>query len=366
MPITRLKKDKSVPKDVGGSGLVPKASKLAPTHAYGAGVKTSNAWESKDPKIIDFVSTSKTVPCAIPEPIYQVCRGLDAEYPSVEWSILVKGSWDVERDMFVLEDEYFLPQQEVSGAHVDYEEDNPDFNGVIHKHPGGVTSFSATDESYINRNFIISLLWVNHDFHYGIANTRSRDMGATRIRLKLKPIPMQDHIAVLPENHAEKIKERSYAYKRSYAYSGSQFGGLGNWQGRGNHNVHSSQGAGMRHQGTQNGKPGYWQGGVFHPTEGHGSNDSSSGMTGNRSGSAFAEDADLDPDEDRAGGGIGGWNPYEDDDLQSLSGVPDDDDDDDGKPLGAQSYNDMDAEEWEAYMESIDHEYAKIPAWMWK
>ena len=101
-----------------------------------------------------------------------------------EFSIFLHGDFNDNGEL-VLSDTYYIPKQSVGPASVDYKEEPHSFyNGCLHRHPSGCTSFSSTDKRYINSNFMFSLLYVNQKIHTGIINIPYH--GNRRIQVPLK------------------------------------------------------------------------------------------------------------------------------------------------------------------------------------
>lgn len=95
--------------------------------------------------------------------ILSAMRAIGAEIHGVEYGLYAKGEWI--DGVFVVGNEWYIPEQRVSAAKVDFEEDAPPgFNVVLHKHPRGVKRFSATDWKYINPNFEASILYEGGNF----------------------------------------------------------------------------------------------------------------------------------------------------------------------------------------------------------
>jgi hypothetical protein len=105
----------------------------------------------------------------------------------------------------------------VTAAHIDYEEDNIDFNTVIHKHPDNCMSFSGTDEKYINSNFDFSLLWVNKKLHIGYIKINCDHISkGLFVRLNLN-IKQDSYSEYLPKEAEEKIiKKSTYNWQRQH------------------------------------------------------------------------------------------------------------------------------------------------------
>ena len=109
-----------------------------------------------------------------------------------EFSIYLHGDFNDDGEL-VLSDTYYIPKQTVSAASVDYKEEPHSFyNGCLHRHPSGVTSFSGTDRRYINSNFQFSLLYVNQKIHTGIINIPY--FGTRRIQVPLKTDIVNPHV----------------------------------------------------------------------------------------------------------------------------------------------------------------------------
>jgi len=77
---------------------------------------------------------------------------------------------------------FFVPKQEVTSVHIKILEQIPlKYNVVIHRHPKGCTSFSGTDEKYLNDEFLASLLFIPpFSFPQAITNI---SIGATKLRM---------------------------------------------------------------------------------------------------------------------------------------------------------------------------------------
>jgi hypothetical protein len=136
--------------------------------------------KSKDGKKTVFTSERTTpirgINCYIPRNLLKVMRQIEKEMSKtdrsgVEFGLYLKG--EMVDGYFQVKEEYMLPEQTVSSASIDFT-DNDDggstFNGVIHRHPSGCKSFSATDDKHINANYMFSLLYVNQDIPKGIIN----------------------------------------------------------------------------------------------------------------------------------------------------------------------------------------------------
>lgn len=141
----------------------------------------------------DMVPITK-IKCYVPDELYSVIKNIEASVnrkfgSSNEFSIYIHGEFDEEGDLIVSPD-YYIPKQRVGGASVDYlEEPEAYYNGCLHKHPTGCTSFSGTDKKYINSNFEFSLLYVNQKIHTGIINIKY--FGNRRVQIPLDIITIE-------------------------------------------------------------------------------------------------------------------------------------------------------------------------------
>lgn len=82
---------------------------------------------------------------------------------SMEYGMYLKTSRKVIEGIlcYIVSEEYYIPEQDVTAAAISFTESRPDysFNAVIHRHPEGVNEFSGTDETSVNANFDLSLLY---------------------------------------------------------------------------------------------------------------------------------------------------------------------------------------------------------------
>lgn len=163
-------------------------------------------WRNKEVKLVESVD------CTISETMFDLMTALQSKFRNLEFSIFGKIEFNEDEKSLTLLDEYFVPEQTVSAASVDYLEDSPEeFNCVIHKHPKGVTRFSTTDWTYINQNFDYSLLWVDGEFKLGHVRTRT-PFGLITIPLRI----FQEYTPVeIPEEFIQKINRKPKSTFRS-------------------------------------------------------------------------------------------------------------------------------------------------------
>lgn len=139
----------------------------------------------------------------VPQSIVDVMRAIDSKViGNVEFSIYVKADTSGISRIRISE-EYYIPKQVVSGASVDYNDVPIDgFNAVIHKHPRGITTFSGTDDSYINQNFAVSILWCDGAF---VDSTVNFDISAG-VKLQLEGNVIIDNTKELPDVDVSNIE----------------------------------------------------------------------------------------------------------------------------------------------------------------
>lgn len=164
------------------------------------------------------IDIKKTMFIKVPKKIESVMAGLSKEFPSVEFSIFTNTRYNVNKKCFIMDETFFIPEQEVTAAHIDYKEDCMNYNTVIHKHPNNCMNFSSTDDTYINSNFEFSLLWVNNKFEKAISNVKT-----TYGFILQQPITisLESVDSILPEEAKVKIKQKRFEIKSGYGYIGN-------------------------------------------------------------------------------------------------------------------------------------------------
>lgn len=83
-------------------------------------------------------------------------RYLQDKFKDVEF-LVYGNARKLENNSYILED-IVVPEQVVGVASVDDIKPEGNYNLVIHKHPGGATGFSATDEQFVNSNHDFSIV----------------------------------------------------------------------------------------------------------------------------------------------------------------------------------------------------------------
>jgi hypothetical protein len=191
------------------------------------GGKATVTKDGKDTIITNSLVIKHELKIVVPSFIRKVMNGLNDVFKTSEFSIFCKTNWNADAEAFVIEEEYYIPQQEVSTAHIDYKEDpGLQFNTVLHRHPAGCANFSGTDERYINANFRFSLLWTDRSIVKAIATLPVGNYGFFA-RLKLTPAD-EGLLSTTDIVGSNKITERTMqpirgSWGERYAFS-NQFG----------------------------------------------------------------------------------------------------------------------------------------------
>lgn len=169
-------------------------------------------WKSD---LIVVKSLTILLPFKIVSLVKEIARKIDDEF-----SIFLKGYLD--EDYLVVKEDFYIPQQEVSHASVDYKEPPPEgFNGVLHRHPTGLKSFSSTDEKYINQNFDFSILYIPpDDFPDAIINIKISENVKLQVGADVDILyPYYDFDI---DELIEKIEKQVVTYSYNRHYIGNQ------------------------------------------------------------------------------------------------------------------------------------------------
>jgi len=190
----------------------------------------SKILKGKDHWVNEGVKTVDKIKCYIPVDIERVMRAINRNKPGLEYSIFCVMDYNDAECQLELDKAYFIPEQEVTAASVDYKEDAPaGYNTVIHKHPHGCRRFSGIDDTYINQNFAFSLLWENGKFVSGVVRVQTQ-YGNVHIPLDIE---VEDELMPsIPTDQLAKISKRTYGYSGTYQgkYGGGLYGGgYGGW-----------------------------------------------------------------------------------------------------------------------------------------
>jgi hypothetical protein len=150
------------------------------------------------------------VVCHVPHKIQIIMRSIEhimrnSGMGALEFGVFLCGKVSDDGKMVLTED-FYVPQQKVSGATIDFEEEeppDPKYNGVIHRHPNGCKGFSGTDSHFINRNFEFSLLYVDNDINIGVMNLVS---GELRYQVPVQPVVLYPIVGLDERLIATKIQ----------------------------------------------------------------------------------------------------------------------------------------------------------------
>lgn len=156
------------------------------------------AWKNTGAEIV------KRLTCYVPKSIHNVVRSANTALPRDEFSFLLKCEIDWEEGIVDVSEEWYFPEQVVSAASVNYKEDAAGFNGVMHKHPGKMKTFSTTDDKWINQNFEVSILWIDDEFCNGRINIPTP---AGRVQLPLDVVVAPDFEVM--EDVVKVVKEKA-------------------------------------------------------------------------------------------------------------------------------------------------------------
>ena len=126
-------------------------------YEVGGNNTTSKAWDSGlrvvEPKLI------------VDKDVELIAKAIQDDVGNDEFSVLFKGMWTDKG--FKVTKEYYIPDQEVTGMSVDYEENigikraQDGFNVVVHSHPFSrcrTTTKSGADEEHVSSHFPCSLI----------------------------------------------------------------------------------------------------------------------------------------------------------------------------------------------------------------
>lgn len=200
-------------------------------------VEKDGTWKSS------ITAPIKKYKCIVPIKLLHTMREIERwctnnDLSGMEFGLYLKGELDKENQQIVVSDcDFMVPIQKVSAGSIDFEQTPNDdsYNGVIHRHPGAMHSFSGTDETYINSNFEFSLLYAAKEIKTGIANLPT-EYGRIRIDLEVEVDHPSINVSDLP---LENIK-KAYAPPAPGTYRGTQYQGknqnngqhLGGYQGK--------------------------------------------------------------------------------------------------------------------------------------
>lgn len=203
--------------------------------------QTKTVWSN--PNNCKIESVKAIIPCSLLFTMNKIEQLMDH---GSEFGLYLKG--ELKDGILVVSEEFFVPQQEVTGASVDFKEDGDlKWNGVIHKHPGGVMNFSGTDDGSINGNHLFTLLYESKEIKKGEINLDLKGVKG-KIRLQLNIEIEFPTVSISKEMIDEKIKTKSVI---SYSPSNPTFvGGVSVPPGR-NSQIWKSgffPGCGQQHQ----------------------------------------------------------------------------------------------------------------------
>jgi hypothetical protein len=126
------------------------------------------AWESG-------IKILKQMEVIVPLKLLLICNQIAGKVKDESEFSIVTNIAERDDETLFLSEEFYIPKQIVAHTSIDYLPDEKDssYKVVIHRHPDGCNSFSGTDQSFINQNFELSLLYTKKDgFVHGIYNLK--------------------------------------------------------------------------------------------------------------------------------------------------------------------------------------------------
>jgi hypothetical protein len=129
------------------------------------------AWESG-------IKILKQMEVIVPLKLLLICNQIAGKIKDESEFSIVTNITEKDEETIFLSEEFYIPKQIVAHASIDYLPDEKDsgYKVVIHRHPDGCNSFSGTDQTFINQNFELSILYTKKDgFVHGIYNLKYND-----------------------------------------------------------------------------------------------------------------------------------------------------------------------------------------------
>lgn len=166
---------------------------------YAVSTSTSS---NDEPEVFDSgLSVMENPKIIVPEEVRRICVAIQEAVGYNEFGVLFKGEWT--RDGFKVEPDFVIPDQEVSTATVQYEEDLKKYRdeGYIvntHSHPmsGKNAGFSGTDDDHVNSHFDVALLYGAKDdtIAGGCANIKVSGGAYVQIDPEIERMPRTDEV----------------------------------------------------------------------------------------------------------------------------------------------------------------------------
>ena len=164
--------------------------------------------------------------------LLSACKYIQDQIDGKEFSILAKGEFI--NDGFYIKNDYYVPEQEVETASVDYKENlalkkADGYNTVIHSHPfSESTSFSGADDEHINSHFTCSLL----------LNKSSKPVDAIVnipvegrwLQFKVEDIAEGKEIVVVSAENLAKIHKKEYSISKYSNVQSRLYGGIKSYE----------------------------------------------------------------------------------------------------------------------------------------
>lgn len=132
--------------------------------------------DSNDTFHTDYTPPKKYPIFVCPDTLVACISISNKQADNKEFGIVLKGEF--KEDGFYVSKDFIVPEQKVTGASVEFDDvklleyRRQGYNTVIHYHPMNLPNFSSTDDSYINSNFDVSILFNNNSFTDSIVNLK--------------------------------------------------------------------------------------------------------------------------------------------------------------------------------------------------
>jgi hypothetical protein len=146
----------------------------------------------------------------LPARLAEYLKMLSEALAENEFLLFLAGNWQ-EGEIWVFN--WYFPYQKGSSVTVEAQEEPPaGFSGVLHKHPPGCRSFSATDAKYLNPNYEFSLLYIPPaEFPQSLVHIFIKEEWRLRLEGEVKIVNPQEEVSknLIKYHKEEDINEKS-------------------------------------------------------------------------------------------------------------------------------------------------------------
>lgn len=196
-------------------------------------IKTTNYWTNS--ASIPIKKVDAVIPISLIYTMKKIERTKFSGSP-LEFGLYLSG--DLEDGVLFVNEKYYLPKQEVSSASIDFDSNDDggsEYNGVIHRHPGSMHSFSSTDDKHINSNFMFSLLYADGQIKTGVINLNT-DAGRVQLKLDIDIETPNVDISHMNLDNIEQRVVRTYQYRGNNTWRQNNYSNINNSQTRNTNN----------------------------------------------------------------------------------------------------------------------------------